>query len=339
MTPERPHNHPTHSRDALQRQKRNWVWNQFFVLEEYTGMEPLYVGKSLSSIPLSSLLLVHTSLSLVFQRLVSSLRLLLLRTLESCSLLVPYPCLPILIIHFPFLRQSKGVRPVLPSSESVYHGPPPTIPKFTRPDPSEFTHLRISLENLLLPDGNELFKYHILVDHLKLDKAKMIADAYLNSPTPFTDTMSALCEKYGQPHQLALRRIASVLDSPDVRRGDVPAFQKFAFQVQSLVGLLRNLGHEGELELSCGSHVARLLSKLGSGYDRCWDLRPLHNVNIGPSSTEDPATVEKSCLTSFSSDRFFCDKPYRVMLKVVPVHLHYEDRTLDTFALLDDRSE
>lgn len=27
------------------RQKRSWVWNQFFVLEEFTGDEPLYVGK------------------------------------------------------------------------------------------------------------------------------------------------------------------------------------------------------------------------------------------------------------------------------------------------------
>lgn len=27
------------------RRKRSWVWNQFFVLEEYTGDEPLYVGK------------------------------------------------------------------------------------------------------------------------------------------------------------------------------------------------------------------------------------------------------------------------------------------------------
>ncbi|KAK2822940.1 hypothetical protein Q5P01_023005 [Channa striata] len=27
------------------RRKRSWVWNQFFVLEEYTGEEPLYVGK------------------------------------------------------------------------------------------------------------------------------------------------------------------------------------------------------------------------------------------------------------------------------------------------------
>lgn len=31
--------------DALNRHKRSWVWNQFFVLEEYTGNEPLYVGK------------------------------------------------------------------------------------------------------------------------------------------------------------------------------------------------------------------------------------------------------------------------------------------------------
>lgn len=28
-----------------QRMKRSWVWNQFFVLEEYTGTDPLYVGK------------------------------------------------------------------------------------------------------------------------------------------------------------------------------------------------------------------------------------------------------------------------------------------------------
>ncbi|XP_077365206.1 cadherin-7-like [Festucalex cinctus] len=28
-----------------QRHRRSWVWNQFFVLEEFTGNEPLYVGK------------------------------------------------------------------------------------------------------------------------------------------------------------------------------------------------------------------------------------------------------------------------------------------------------
>ncbi|KAK3513931.1 hypothetical protein QTP70_032824 [Hemibagrus guttatus] len=30
---------------VIHRYKRNWVWNQFFVLEEYTGDDPLYVGK------------------------------------------------------------------------------------------------------------------------------------------------------------------------------------------------------------------------------------------------------------------------------------------------------
>uniref|UniRef100_A0A8D0H422 Cadherin-22 n=1 Tax=Sphenodon punctatus TaxID=8508 RepID=A0A8D0H422_SPHPU len=30
---------------AAGRVKRGWVWNQFFVVEEYTGTEPLYVGK------------------------------------------------------------------------------------------------------------------------------------------------------------------------------------------------------------------------------------------------------------------------------------------------------
>lgn len=44
-TPDRPHSDPKYSWDTLQRQKRNWVWNQFFVLEEYTGTDPLYVGK------------------------------------------------------------------------------------------------------------------------------------------------------------------------------------------------------------------------------------------------------------------------------------------------------
>ncbi|XP_066100196.1 cadherin-12 isoform X1 [Saccopteryx bilineata] len=32
-------------RSHLQRVKRGWVWNQFFVLEEYMGSEPQYVGK------------------------------------------------------------------------------------------------------------------------------------------------------------------------------------------------------------------------------------------------------------------------------------------------------
>lgn len=75
-------------------------------------------------------------------------------------------------------------------------------------------------------------------------------------------------------------------------------------------------------------HASRCDLKKLCSLCRGLHLRPLHNVNVSPTSAEDPVTVEKSCLTSFSSDRFFCDKPFissRVMLKVVTVHLHYED--------------
>ncbi|KAL6458380.1 hypothetical protein MHYP_G00336100 [Metynnis hypsauchen] len=33
-----------------ERVKRGWVWNQFFVVEEYTGTEPLYVGKVVENV-------------------------------------------------------------------------------------------------------------------------------------------------------------------------------------------------------------------------------------------------------------------------------------------------
>ncbi|CAL9689929.1 unnamed protein product [Knipowitschia caucasica] len=52
------------------------------------------------------------------------------------------------------------------------------------------------------------------------------------------------------------------MDSPDIRRGDTEGFERFALQIRALVGMLQTLGQEGEIELRCGSHVARLLSKL-----------------------------------------------------------------------------
>ncbi|XP_061654306.1 cadherin-12-like isoform X3 [Phyllopteryx taeniolatus] len=41
----RPKARPKHGRSRVQRIKRGWVWNQFFVLEEYMGSAPQYVGK------------------------------------------------------------------------------------------------------------------------------------------------------------------------------------------------------------------------------------------------------------------------------------------------------
>ena len=151
------------------------------------------------------------------------------------------------------------------SAEQNYRGPRPSIPKFSHRDPGEFARLKMALDNLLPADGSELFKYQILVDHLQLEDAKLMADSYLNSPTPYSDTMAALNGRFGQPHQIALSRIASAMDSPDIRRGDTVAFDRFALQIRSLVGMLQTLGPEGEAELNCGSHVARLLSKLPQG--------------------------------------------------------------------------
>ncbi len=65
--------------------------------------------------------------------------------------------------------------------------------------------------------------------------------------------MAALNEKFEQPHHI--KRIAVVMDSPEIRRGDTAAFERFALQVQSLVGMLKTLGPDGEVELRCGSHV------------------------------------------------------------------------------------
>ncbi len=126
----------------------------------------------------------------------------------------------------------------------------------------EFSRLKLALTNLLPTDASVLVKYQILVDHMNLEEACLNADSFINSPQLYTDIMAALTEKYGQPHHVALKRIAAVMDSPEIRRGDIAAFERFSLHVQSLVGMLQTLGPDGEVELRCGSHVARLLTKL-----------------------------------------------------------------------------
>lgn len=136
-------------------------------------------------------------------------------------------------------------------------------PYFSRKDPSEFTRMKIALENLLSLDGTELFKCQILVDHL-LEEARLITDSYLNCPTPYSKTMMALNLKFGHPHEMALNKITSVMDSSDIQRSEQAAFEKFALQVQALMDMLKSLGSPGigNIELQCRSQVALLLSKL-----------------------------------------------------------------------------
>ncbi|XP_031178127.1 uncharacterized protein LOC116066290 [Sander lucioperca] len=93
----------------------------------------------------------------------------------------------------------------------TYSGPKPTIPDFKHEDPREFAILKLALDNILPPDASEQFKFQILTDHLKCEEALLIADSYSNGLFPFSDTMRALTEMYGQPQQLALKRISNLM--------------------------------------------------------------------------------------------------------------------------------
>ncbi|KAG7482291.1 hypothetical protein JOB18_018190 [Solea senegalensis] len=74
----------------------------------------------------------------------------------------------------------------------------------------------------------ELYKFHILLDHLRLPSARHIALSYAHDPQPFTKALAALERQYGQPHQLALTEIQTLLNLPKLARGDAEGFQNFA---------------------------------------------------------------------------------------------------------------
>ncbi|XP_034559382.1 uncharacterized protein LOC117827042 isoform X1 [Notolabrus celidotus] len=139
----------------------------------------------------------------------------------------------------------------------------PSFPYFTHSDPHEFVMLKMAFSNLLPADEPELYKYHILLDHLRLPSARYIALSYAHDRQPFTMALAAVEHQYGQPHQLALKEIQCILNLPRVGRGDAEGFQAFAVRVRSLVGMLQSLNSpEGAAKLACSSHVQRLLGKL-----------------------------------------------------------------------------
>lgn len=98
--------------------------------------------------------------------------------------------------------------------------------------------------------------------------------------------MQALTELYRQPHQLALQRIAGLMDVPNIRSGDTRAFRLFAdtgfsgfFKIRALVEMLDQLGVTGRTELIFQSHVSRLLVKLPH------DLRANFKRHVNPLKT------------------------------------------------------
>ncbi|KAK3508410.1 hypothetical protein QTP70_028155, partial [Hemibagrus guttatus] len=162
--------------------------------------------------------------------------------------------------------------------------------------------------------ATELFKYQILLDHLRLDKAHLVADSYFNSSTPYSDTMAALNERFGQPRKLAFVKIARVMDSPDLRRGDTEAFDKFDLQIRALVG----------------SSVHKRCSNCGGKH-----LQILHEFNIKGAKGD-------TCLVSSTAETLYLDRPTDcrgVLLKVIRVLISYGGKTLNTYAVMDDGSE
>ncbi|KAI4901563.1 hypothetical protein NFI96_009437 [Prochilodus magdalenae] len=149
-----------------------------------------------------------------------------------------------------------------PAQQSLYSVPKPKIPDFCSDSEKEFANLKLALDNLLEPhpELSEKYKYHILLEHLKLPEAQMIDQSC--HQYPYSATMHALQLQYGQPHQLAQSEIATILTTPDVKANDASSFQNFALRVHLLVSMLLSLEGPQGTELNCCSHVDRLLSKL-----------------------------------------------------------------------------
>ncbi len=135
--------------------------------------------------------------------------------------------------------------------------PKPQIPDFTTDSEKEFANLKLALDNLLepYPELTEKYKYHVLLEHLKLPEAQMIGQSCRHDPFPYTVAMQALQLQCGQLHQLARSEIATILTTPDVKSGDARTFQSFALRVHLLVSMLLSSEGPQGMELNCCSHV------------------------------------------------------------------------------------
>ncbi|KAL0151949.1 hypothetical protein M9458_052756 [Cirrhinus mrigala] len=111
---------------------------------------------------------------------------------------------------------------------------------------------------------------------------------YVNSRYPYTNAMRSLTALYGQPHELALQRIAELMNGPKIKSGDIRSFRLYALQVRALVGMLDQLGAKGSTELKCGSHVSRLLAKLPH------DLRANFRRFVNPIQIPVPTLLDLS---------------------------------------------
>lgn len=180
------------------------------------------------------------------------------------------------------------------NQSSAYGVPTPKIPDFSIDSEKEFANLKLAIDNLLEPHSvlSEKYKYHVLLEHLKLPEAQMIGQSCRHHPNPYSATMQALQLQYAQPHQLAQSEIAAILTTSDVKPGDAHTFQSFALRVHLLVSMLLSLEGPKGMELNCCSHVDRLLSKLPKyhrdGFIKYLQMQgKLNSTSINPYNLQD----------------------------------------------------
>ena len=146
-----------------------------------------------------------------------------------------------------------------------YQGvPKPSLPKFVNGTLREFAHLKMGLDNLMniYPHITEQYKYQVLLDHLGFTKSVKLASSFMYSSTPYSQAISSLTERYGQPRQLVQTELGAIMSTPFIRHTDFESFDDFSLDVSSLVGMLQSVEGTDGVELKCGSHVDRLLTKL-----------------------------------------------------------------------------
>lgn len=176
----------------------------------------------------------------------------------------------------------------------LHAAPQPKIPDFVNDNEREFANLKLALDNLFESHAelDEKYKYHILLEHLKLPEAQMIGQSCRHHLYPYSATMQALQLKYGQPHQLAQSKIAAILIAPEVKPNDARSFQSFPLHVHLLVSMLLSLEGPRGMELNCCSHVDCLLSKLPKylrdGFIEFLQLQgKLNSPSINPYNLQD----------------------------------------------------
>ncbi|XP_046577406.1 uncharacterized protein LOC124285249 [Haliotis rubra] len=121
------------------------------------------------------------------------------------------------------------VNPQVTPTMSQLFIPRPNLPNFNSGKERDFALLKIALDNLVSvhPGLTEQHNYQILLDRLG-GPPKRLASAFMHDKRPFTTTLQALKERYGQPRQLVQSELGALMGTPVLKYGDLDAFDSFA---------------------------------------------------------------------------------------------------------------